>query len=106
MFSKPFWVAATERAAKSAAQAAIIAFGGDVVNAWAIDVKEVGGIVLGAAILSYLTSIVSSNVGAPGTPSLVVPKVPEGEPKYVVEAEHDDTLEETVTSDVPPEDRR
>lgn len=66
-----FWRDAGERALKSAAQAAIVVFGGDAINVWAIDWQQSTGVVLSAALLSILTSIVSANVGETGTASLV-----------------------------------
>lgn len=83
-WSKAFWLAAIERAAKSAAQG--------LLGVWALDkwfdVLHVdwtlaGGVIAGAAVLSLLTSIVSSPFGATqGSPSLVP------EPSAVDTAEH------------------
>ena len=70
MFTKVFALAAGERAVKSFAQALLLLWvsdqGFDVLN---IDVAHSFGFAAGAAVLSILTSIVSSGVGGEG-PSL------------------------------------
>ena len=72
MFTARFWKQAAERAAKSAAQGLIVYWGGDqVFNAWSADWPAAGGIALGAAVLSVLTSVVSAPAGEPDSPSLV-----------------------------------
>lgn len=72
MWEKAFWKAALERAAKSAAQGLVGMLVLDGTNVLHADWKVAGGIALGAAVLSLLTSIVSSPFGAtPGSPSLV-----------------------------------
>jgi len=72
VFTKAFWRQAFERAAKSAAQALLIYFGGDVLfSVWSADWLAAGGIAVGAAVLSLLTSIVTSGVGEPDSPSAV-----------------------------------
>lgn len=71
IYTKSFWKSATERAIKTATQAALPALGlafasaGDLVGAnWA----DFAVMVLGATILSYLTSLVSGIKD--GNPSL------------------------------------
>lgn len=72
MFTSKFWKAAAERAGKSAAQALLILWGGDAVfSAWDADWTTAGGVALGAAVLSLLTSVVSVGAGEPNSPSLV-----------------------------------
>lgn len=73
MFTITFWKATAERAGKSAAQALLGLWAGDAVfSAWDADWVKAGGVALGAAVLSLLTSIVSANLaGTPGSPSLV-----------------------------------
>lgn len=72
MFTRIFWQAAAERAAKSGAQALLILWGGDAVfSAWDADWPAAGGVAVGAAVLSLLTSVVSAGAGEPGSPSLV-----------------------------------
>jgi hypothetical protein len=71
MWTKAFWKATFERAVKSAAQAPLAAFlVGDVaLNAFDIDWSEAGGLALGGAVLSVLTSLASTGSGGTG-PSL------------------------------------
>lgn len=77
MFTKIFWLAATERAAKTAAQAALLAIIGSAaltdsaVNAFEIDWPVVGGFFLGGAVISYLTSVISAPFGTKGMPTLL-----------------------------------
>lgn len=71
MFTRAFWKKATERAAKSAAQAAVLVIGADQVNAFAADWADVAGFALGGAVLSVLTSIITSGVGPGDDPSAV-----------------------------------
>lgn len=72
MWTATFWKAAAERAAKSAAQGLLLFWGGDqVFNAWEAHWPAAGGVALGAAVLSVLTSIVSAQVGDSSSPSLV-----------------------------------
>lgn len=71
MFTKRFWVAASERAIKSVAQAILLYSGGDVVfNAWGMDWRQAAGIAAGAAFLSILTSLISVGVNDKDSPSL------------------------------------
>jgi len=78
MFNKKFWIAASERAAKTFAQAAVLAILGtgmmaasDVtVNAFTVDWLTVLGFAVGGAILSYLTSVISAPMGKNVGPSL------------------------------------
>lgn len=72
MWSKAFWMAAFERAAKSAAQGLLGMWTLDKFDVLHADWKLAGGVIAGAAVLSLLTSLVSSPFGAtPGSPSLV-----------------------------------
>lgn len=67
--SKEFWIAAAERAIKTAAQTAIALIGTDQVGILDLDWGQVGSVVATAVVLSVLTSVGS---GANGTgPSLV-----------------------------------
>jgi hypothetical protein len=66
MFTKTFWVDATERALSTAAQAALLALGGGSLNVLTADWQVVGGFALGGAVLSYLKSIVAARLT--GTP--------------------------------------
>jgi len=69
MFTILFWRAALERAVKSAAQGAVLAFGAGQVNALDLDWSTFGGFALGAFVLSLLTSIGSDALTGNG-PSL------------------------------------
>ncbi len=72
MWTTKFWKAAAERALKSAAQGVLLFWGGDVAfDAWHANWAGAGGIALGAAVLSVLSSIISSQVGDSSSPSLV-----------------------------------
>jgi hypothetical protein len=72
MWTRKFWMDAAERAAKSAAQAALLYFGGDqVFDAWQAHWAGAGAVALGAAVLSVLTSLVSAKVGDSSSASLV-----------------------------------
>ncbi len=74
MFTKVFWVKATERAVKTAGQFGLAAWGtvawtqvGEVVPAG----QAVGLAVLFGAGLSCLTSLATANIGPEDTPSAV-----------------------------------
>lgn len=72
MWTVSFWKQSAERALKSAAQALLLLWAGDgLFNIVDADWKVAGGAVLGAAVLSLLTSILSSGVGPSDGPSLV-----------------------------------
>lgn len=67
-----FWAGVLDRAVKSFAQALLLLWGADAgFNLFEIDVLPAFGVAAGAAVLSVLTSIVSSPVGDGGTTSLV-----------------------------------
>ena len=78
MFTKAFWIAASERATKSGAQFVLLTIGGGIaagaagdetVNALLLDYPTLGGVFLGGALISYLTSLISAPIGGNG-PSL------------------------------------
>lgn len=71
MFSRDFWIAATERAAKTAAQVFLALAGATVFNVLTADWLALVGVTVGAALLSYATSLVSAEATKSGTPSLV-----------------------------------
>jgi orotate phosphoribosyltransferase len=71
MFTRTFWLSASERALKTGAQVLVVFLGADVVNAFAVDYERAAGIALGGVVVSYLTSVVSAPAGDTGTPSLV-----------------------------------
>lgn len=66
MFTRAFLKAASERAIKSAAQAAALVLGAEAVNVFAVSWVDVAGLSAGAAVLSLLTSVGSSQIGAAG----------------------------------------
>lgn len=72
-FSKAFWLSSTERALKTVAQALLGLFlaGQPAFDVFSVDPKQAVGVAVGAAVLSYLTSIVSSPAGEDkGQPNL------------------------------------
>jgi hypothetical protein len=72
MFSALFWRGAAERAVKTAAQVLLVYLGADMVNAFSVHWDRAAGIAAGAALVSVLTSLASSQIGErKGTPSLV-----------------------------------
>lgn len=72
MWTVEFWRATAERAVKTAAQVLLAYFGAQLVSAFDVDWYRALGIALGAAFLSVLMSLASSQVGpVKGTPSLV-----------------------------------
>jgi hypothetical protein len=71
MFTKSFWKQTAERAAKSSAQALLGLWTLDGFNILHADWQLAGGVALGAAALSTLTSIVTSGIGEKGSPSAV-----------------------------------
>ena len=72
MFTIIFWKAAAERAIKTAAQALLLFVGADQFDWLAFDWSRAAAVVLGAVVVSVLTSIVSAPFGPEGSPSLVV----------------------------------
>jgi hypothetical protein len=74
MFATQFWMRATERAVKSAAQFGLFAWGttaftsvGNVIN-----ILPATGLAMGFGLgLSYLTSIATANIGEKGQPSMI-----------------------------------
>lgn len=75
MFSTQFFLDLAERAAKSAAQATILAIGAaEGFDLFAADWRNVVGIAAGAAVLSALTSLASEPFGTKGTASAIAVK--------------------------------
>ncbi|WND57031.1 holin [Mycolicibacterium vanbaalenii] len=70
IYSLAFWKDAGERAAKSAAQAGVLALGGGAVDVLALDWATFAGAFGGGALLSLLTSIASAGLANRGTASL------------------------------------
>jgi len=70
MFSKSFVKDAFERAVKSAAQFAVVAFGADTVNVISVDLLGVAGAAGAGFVISFLTSVASARVGDSDSASL------------------------------------
>lgn len=66
-----FWKAAAERAIRTFAQAFLALVGATAFDVLTADWASLIGVSLGAAVLSLLTSIVASEIGDKGTPSLI-----------------------------------
>lgn len=71
MFSKTFLKAAAERACKTFAQAAIALLGVNGLGLVDVDWTAVGSVAGLAALVSLLTSVISSPFGPVGSPSVV-----------------------------------
>lgn len=73
MFTKKFWIEASERALKTLAQTFLALTAAETVfNSFVADWQTLIGVSVGAALLSYATSIVSANIGPKkDSPSLV-----------------------------------
>jgi hypothetical protein len=71
MFTKKFWIEATERAVKTFAQFVLVLGAAGSINVFTVDWQTNLGLALGGALLSYATSIISAGIGTKGTPSLV-----------------------------------
>jgi hypothetical protein len=81
MFTKTFWIQTAERAFKSAVQMALLMTAGATgFDLFTLDPARLFLGALGAAILSALTSIASSQFGNPTSPSVVntIPTLPIG----------------------------
>lgn len=71
MFTINFWKQAAERALKSAAQGLLGMWALDGFNVLDADWGLAAGVAAGAAVLSLLSSVVTSGVGESGDPSMV-----------------------------------
>ena len=78
LFSQAFWADGTERAIKTAAQFALVAFGQDLtgIDIFHADWQRVLGLAGAGAVTSILTSIVSAPVRGM-SPASVAPGPPE-----------------------------
>lgn len=71
MFTRYFWTSAIERALKTAAQSALLVVGADQLDALAADWQMIASFAGGGAILSILSSMASTSVRDPESPSVV-----------------------------------
>lgn len=79
MWQMTFWKDALERAVKSAAQAALLTYGGNAFDVWSLDWKTALGVVASGAGLSLLSSLGSVAIGNSGTASLTKAVEPAGQ---------------------------
>lgn len=70
MFSVAFMKDAFERAVKTAAQFAVVAFGADTVNVIGVDALGILGAAGAGFVISFLTSVASTSVGDSDSASL------------------------------------
>lgn len=80
-FTRPFWLLVLERALKTAAQSAVLAWGSSAVGATSLDwdtPSVLGVAALAGFGLSVLTSVASAPIGETASPSLVTPEVVDG----------------------------
>lgn len=75
LFTVAFLVASTERAVKSACQAAVLFLGAERVNVLEFDWTQLGGFAAGGLLLSYLTSYGTGVVTNEPGPSVVGEKL-------------------------------
>ena len=71
MWTSKWWMLATERAAKTAAQIVLVLGAGDTFNLFQADLASIVGLAAGGALLSYCTSIVSSEITKSQDPTLL-----------------------------------
>lgn len=71
MWTLTFWKRTAERSIKTVAQTAIATMGTTVVAITSLDWGQIAAISATGGVLSVLTSIASSGVGDPDSPSLV-----------------------------------
>lgn len=70
LWSKSFWIDATERAIKTFAQSALAVVGVGVTDIMSVNWMGVLSVGAGAAFVSLLTSVASERTGISGTASL------------------------------------
>jgi uncharacterized membrane protein YdjX (TVP38/TMEM64 family) len=78
MWSKKWWMLATERAVKTSAQIVLTLGAGNAFNLFTADWASIIGLALGGAVLSYATSIVSSEITKSNDPTLLPASVKDG----------------------------
>lgn len=78
LWKKQFWIDSTERAIKTGCQMLIGLSAGSALNLLTIDYPAMAGMVGGAVVLSYATSIISSEITKTPSASLVEGKTEGG----------------------------
>lgn len=78
MWTRRFWIDATERAIRTGAQMLIGLSAGAALNVLVIDWVGFVGLILGAMLLSYATSLVSTELTKSSSASLVEAKLDGG----------------------------
>jgi hypothetical protein len=73
LFSRPFLLAALERAIKTAAQAVLVVWlvPGEIANALTLDWQLAAGVGAAGFVVSILTSVASAGVGPTESPSVI-----------------------------------
>lgn len=71
IWTKVFWMEATERALKTFAQFILSLQTVSALNILTVDWPQTLGVALGGVLFSYATSIVSASINKKGSPSLV-----------------------------------
>jgi hypothetical protein len=70
-YGRNFWRQATERAIKTAAQAALLVAGGDAANLIGTNWRVFAGAIGGGYLLSVLTSVATAGAGQQDDPSAI-----------------------------------
>lgn len=98
IFTRAFWLAAIERAAKSAAGSALLVISADQFNVLDADWANLGGFAAGGALISVLMSIGSAGVGNAG-PSLATEAIdPRTETERLADEAADTSRREIVAA--------
>lgn len=69
-FSGGFWKATGERAVRSAAGAILTVVTGNTFDLWELDWKQLGGMALGAALVSVLMAVSTAKITGENTPGV------------------------------------
>lgn len=79
LWTKAFWIAAAERAIKTAAQTALVVLGADRVDILTTDWTGVASVSAGGAVLSILSSIASDAATGNGPSAVGAEVIADGE---------------------------
>lgn len=74
IFTKTFWMKASERALKTFAQFFVTLSAAEAINVFTLDWPSVLGLSLGGTLLSFATSIVSAGITKTPSPDLAESK--------------------------------